>query len=59
MSKVAIVIGLPGSGKSDYLELARQRGEPVFDDFHANALNNSHAFENSRNRAPLKAALVV
>ena len=59
MPTVTILIGLPGSGKSEYLKSAHQRGEPTFDDFHANAIENSHAFENSRQRDPLKAALAA
>jgi hypothetical protein len=59
MPKVTIVIGLPGSGKSEHLKPARQRGEPLFDDFHREAINNSHAFEKSTHRDSLKAALVA
>lgn len=59
MPKVTMLIGLPGSGKTEYLSAPRRRGEPVFDDFHANAIGNSHAFDNSRNRKPLKAALAA
>jgi hypothetical protein len=59
MPKIVILIGLPGSGKTEYLGPALRRGEPVFDDFHANAIGNSHAFDNSRNREPLREALAA
>lgn len=57
MPKVTIVVGMPGSGKSEYLRPAKQRGEPIFDDFHGDAIGNSPRFENSKHHRHLKEEL--
>lgn len=51
---VTILVGLPGSGKSRFLE---HRAEVVFDDFHAGAFQDSPAFTASRCYLALKDAL--
>ncbi|MGH9382952.1 MAG: hypothetical protein ACRD2N_01470 [Vicinamibacterales bacterium] len=46
--RVIFVGGLPGSGKTPYLEQLRDQGYEVFDDFQANARENSPHFERAR-----------
>jgi predicted kinase len=57
MPKVTIVVGMPGSGKSEYLKPAKKRGEPIFDDFHGDAIGSSPDFLNSKHHQSLKDAL--
>lgn len=49
--------GLPGSGKSCYLDVLIERGWTKFDDFQAKTPNDSIDFEDSRQFADLVAAL--
>ncbi len=42
---VTFVVGLPGSGKTHWLRINESNPELVFDDFHANAFENSHLFQ--------------
>lgn len=56
-ARVIFVAGLPGSGKTPYLESLRVDGWRVFDDFQADAKLNSPAFRNSRNYDDLLSAL--
>ena len=49
MGKVIFVAGLPGCGKTTYVEkLAAEVGAEKFDDFKANAYNDSPAFQSAR-----------
>jgi len=47
-SKCRLVAGLAGSGKTPYLNKLKSVGWTVFDDFKANARNNSPYFKNAR-----------
>ena len=47
-TSVRLVAGLPGSGKTPYLEKLREEGWEVFDDFNANAYQNSDHFKKAR-----------
>jgi len=57
MPKLIIIIGLPGSGKSHYIKNLVAYGEiekeHVYDDFHANAHNNSSEVTASQHFIPL------
>ena len=55
--KIVIVGGLPGSGKTPYLKQLSSEGWEVFDDFQANARDNSPEFRNARHYARLILAL--
>lgn len=57
MAQIILIAGLPGSGKTTYLETLRQEGWLVFDDFKANAYNDSSVFWHSRNYEALLMAL--
>ena len=57
MLNVTIIVGLPASGKTTYIE-NHLKGAKVFDDFHKDAKNNSPFFEMSINYLPLIRALL-
>lgn len=57
MAETILIAGLPGSGKTTYLETLQQEGWLVFDDFKANAYNDSSVFWHSRNYEALLMAL--
>jgi tRNA splicing ligase len=46
--EILIVAGLPGCGKTTYLEDLQRRGCLTFDDFKAGAIDDSPAFQKSR-----------
>lgn len=46
--RVILLGGLPGSGKTPYLDQLRAQGWNVFDDFQANAHENSPRFQKAR-----------
>ncbi|MCI0330701.1 MAG: ATP-binding protein [candidate division Zixibacteria bacterium] len=51
MVKLLIVVGLPGSGKSTFIENRLSKGEfpgTYFDEFMANAIDDVHEFKQSR-----------
>jgi len=52
-----LVGGLPGSGKSKYLERLEAEGWKVFDDFQKRAINNLATFRMSRHYSELVQAL--
>ena len=56
-AEIMFIAGLPGSGKTIYMTLLRRQGWTVFDDFKADAHNNSSVFWHSRNYEPLLNAL--
>jgi hypothetical protein len=56
-AEVILIAGLPGSGKTMYMEVLRPEGWSIFDDFKANAYNDSSIFWNSRNYKALLMAL--
>lgn len=47
-SKVIVVAGLPGCGKSTYLKVLCRHGWRAFDDYKANAIGDSSEFRKSR-----------
>ena len=55
--KIILIAGLPGSGKTTYMETLRQEGWSIYDDFKSNAHNDSSAFWHSRNYETLLDAL--
>jgi len=55
--QVLLVAGLPGCGKTTYLQQLAQEGWELFDDFKASARNNSSRFRDSRRYESLIAAL--
>ena len=55
--RVILVGGLPGSGKTPYLEGLRTAGWEIFDDFQANAHDNSPQFQKARRCGELIQAL--
>lgn len=55
--KVLLIAGLPGCGKTTYLDELQGNGWLVFDDFKAGAFDNSPAFRMSRHFAALLARL--
>jgi len=55
--KIILIAGLPGSGKTTYIEKLRQEGWSIFDDFKANAYNDSSVFWHSRNYEALISAI--
>jgi predicted kinase len=57
VGEVILIAGLPGSGKTVYMEPLRQAGWNIFDDFKANAYNDSSIFFHSQNYEPLLKAL--
>ena len=61
MPKLIIIIGLPGSGKSEYIKKMIIRGEieesHVFDDFHDKSKNDSPYVKDSRHFEPLVESL--
>lgn len=57
MGKVVFVVGLPGCGKSCHLKKLEANGFERFDDFKAEAINDSPQFKHSRHYARLLAAL--
>jgi hypothetical protein len=56
-AEITLIAGLPGSGKTKYMEAQRQEGWSIFDDFKANALHDSSVFWHSRNYESLLMAL--
>jgi hypothetical protein len=54
---VLMVVGLPGCGKTTYLEELRQDGWSAFDDFKAGAVDDSSMFCKSRSFAALLSSL--
>jgi hypothetical protein len=56
-AEIILIAGLPGSGKTTYMEARQQEGWSIFDDFKANAYNDSSAFRHSRNYEALLMAL--
>src|SRR5437773_3695988 len=48
MSSLTIVVGLPGSGKSTFVNEFRAAGGYVFDDYKADSRNDSSAFADAR-----------
>lgn len=57
VAELVLIAGLPGSGKTMYMEPLVQAGWTIFDDFKANAYNDSSIFFHSRNYEPLLNAL--
>ncbi len=57
MPKIVFVTGLPGSGKSHYLDRLGREGFERFDDFKSGAVDNSPAFKASSRFAALVVAL--
>jgi RNase adaptor protein for sRNA GlmZ degradation len=49
VAEIILIAGLPGSGKTTYLKALQQEGWLVFDDFKANAYNDSSVFWHSQN----------
>lgn len=47
-SEVLLVVGLPGCGKTTHLDELQREGWIVFDDFKADAVDDSSAFRKSR-----------
>jgi predicted kinase len=56
-AEIILIAGLPGSGKTTYIKARQQEGWSIFDDFKANANNDSSAFRHSRNYEALLTAL--
>jgi hypothetical protein len=56
-ARVLIVAGLPGSGKTPYLGRLRAEGWEIFDDFKADAHNDSPLFKSARRYDELIEAL--
>ena len=56
-ARLILLGGLPGSGKSKYLERLRADGWTVFDDFQKKAINNLALFRMSRHYSELVQAL--
>lgn len=59
MTTVLFVVGLPGCGKTLYLDELQGQGFRKFDDFKANAVNNSSKFVDSQHYPTLMTALRV
>ena len=57
VGEVILIAGLPGSGKTTYMEPLRQTGWIIFEDLKANAYRASSIFFNSRNHEALVKAL--
>jgi len=57
VGEVILIAGLPGSGKTMYIERLRRAGWIIFDDFKANPYNDSSIFFHSRNYERLLKAL--
>ena len=57
MSKVIIIIGMPGSGKSEYIRTLVHNTTCFYDDYHGDAIDDSSCFEKSRHYESLKNAL--
>lgn len=55
--EIVMLAGLPGCGKTRYLDDLRRRGWRVFDDFKAKAIDNSSQFDKSRQFENLVACL--
>jgi hypothetical protein len=55
--EVLIIVGLPGCGKTTYVEELRQEGWADFDDFKSGALDNSSEFRKSSRFEALVASL--
>jgi len=55
--EIILIAGLPGSGKTTHMDSMRRDGWTVFDDFKANAYNDSPDFQFSRNYRTLLSAL--
>ncbi len=56
-AEINLIAGLPGSGKTTYMEARQREGWSIFDDFKANAFNDSSVFWHSRNYEALPMAL--
>ena len=56
-AQIILIAGLPGSGKTKYMETLRLQDWSIFDDFKANAYNDSSVFWHSRNYKALLMAL--
>jgi hypothetical protein len=57
VGEIILIAGLPGSGKSTHMDSMWRDGWTIFDDFKANAHNDSSAFQHSRNYQILLSAL--
>lgn len=55
--KILMIAGLPGCGKTTYLDELRREGWSAFDDFKAGAIDDSSQFDKSRQFETLIAAL--
>ena len=55
--QLLLVTGLPGCGKTTYLESLEREGWMKFDDFKADAINNSPQFCHSRHYQALRLAI--
>lgn len=55
--EVLILVGLPGCGKTTYVEELRREGWADFDDFKSGAVDNSSEFRKSSRLRPLVASL--
>jgi predicted kinase len=56
-TEIILIAGLPGSGKTTYMKTMSLAGWLIFDDFKANAHNDSSTFWHSRNYEALLKAL--
>jgi len=54
---ILVIAGLPGCGKTTYLDQLLKESWRTFDDFKANAYQNSPQFQKSRKYAALQAAI--
>lgn len=54
---ILVIAGLPGCGKTTYLDQLSKESWRTFDDFKANAYQNSPQFQKSRKYAALQAAI--
>jgi hypothetical protein len=57
MPNLTVLIGLPGSGKTTYID-NHFKDVRIFDDFQKDAKDNSSVFEKSRNYLPLVKAFI-
>jgi hypothetical protein len=57
IAEVLLIAGLPGSGKTTHIETMQDQGWTIFDDFKANAYNDSSMFRHSRHYEALIKAL--
>ncbi|MFZ2072361.1 MAG: AAA family ATPase [Minisyncoccia bacterium] len=59
MQKITIIVGLPGSGKTTYIENNKNnfKNAVICDDYHKSSYNHSHNFEDSVYYEDLKRTL--